>query len=171
MGFTKSLAKGFVRSMVNQVGRDGGKVISNELYGDAHSTPYRNVSTERVQQDTRADTTIEIKTATSTGKAVFFVLVGLLFNIIGAIALIICGYMKIKNAGISKAYEHQTQAIYKQDGRYKQGSKFIGSRIVKAQTTVQASQEDYEQNLLVGKIYLYGGTIILLLAVAITALK
>ena len=27
--FTEDLAKGFVRSAVNQVGRDGGKVISN----------------------------------------------------------------------------------------------------------------------------------------------
>lgn len=35
------LAKGFVRSAVNQVGRDGGRVISNQVYGDAHSTPVR----------------------------------------------------------------------------------------------------------------------------------
>lgn len=35
------LAKGFIRSAVNQVGRDGGRVISNQIYGDAHSTPIR----------------------------------------------------------------------------------------------------------------------------------
>ena len=44
MGFGKNLAKGFVRSAVNQVGRDGGKVISNKLYGDAHSVPHRSVN-------------------------------------------------------------------------------------------------------------------------------
>lgn len=37
--FTEDLAKGFIQSAVNQVGRDGGKVISNSIYGNAHSTP------------------------------------------------------------------------------------------------------------------------------------
>jgi len=41
MSFLNNLFKGFVRSSVNQVGRDGGRVISNKLYGDAHSTPIR----------------------------------------------------------------------------------------------------------------------------------
>ena len=40
--FFVNLGKGFIRSAVNQVGRDGGKVISNNLYGNAHSTPIRN---------------------------------------------------------------------------------------------------------------------------------
>lgn len=44
MGFLGNLAKGFVRSAVNQVGRDTGKVVSNQLYGDAHATPIRNVN-------------------------------------------------------------------------------------------------------------------------------
>ena len=42
--FLAQLTKGFIRSAVNQVGRDGGKVISNRIYGDKHSTPIRNVS-------------------------------------------------------------------------------------------------------------------------------
>ena len=41
MSFVKNLGKGFVRSTVNQVGRDGGKVISNKIYGDRHGTPIR----------------------------------------------------------------------------------------------------------------------------------
>ena len=43
MSFLKNLAKGFIRSGVNQVGRDGGRVISNQVYGDKHSIPIRNV--------------------------------------------------------------------------------------------------------------------------------
>ena len=42
--FINELAKGFVRSAVNQVGRDAGRVVSNNIYGDAHSIPHRNVS-------------------------------------------------------------------------------------------------------------------------------
>lgn len=41
------LANGFVRSAVNQVGRDGGRVISNQIYGDAHSTPIRGTGTQQ----------------------------------------------------------------------------------------------------------------------------
>lgn len=37
------LGRWFVRSAVGQVGRDGGRVISNQIYGDAHSTPIRGV--------------------------------------------------------------------------------------------------------------------------------
>lgn len=44
MNFLTNLAKGFVRSTVNQVGRDTGKIISNKIYGDAHATPIKGVS-------------------------------------------------------------------------------------------------------------------------------
>lgn len=43
MSFLANLGKGFVRSAVNQVGRDGGRVISNKVFGDAHATPVRHV--------------------------------------------------------------------------------------------------------------------------------
>lgn len=46
MGLLSQLGKDFVRSAVKQVGRDGGKIISNQIYGDAHSTPVRNVGEE-----------------------------------------------------------------------------------------------------------------------------
>lgn len=41
------LGKGFVRSAVNQVGRDYGKTISNQVFGDAHATPVRMVRMEK----------------------------------------------------------------------------------------------------------------------------
>lgn len=40
----KSYGEKFLTSTVNQVGRDLGKVISNQLFGDAHSTPIRRVT-------------------------------------------------------------------------------------------------------------------------------
>lgn len=39
MGFLTNLGKGFIRSAVNQVGRDGGRVLSNRIYGNKHSVP------------------------------------------------------------------------------------------------------------------------------------
>lgn len=44
MSFLPSLLKSFLRSAVNQVGRDGGRVISNRVYGDQHSIPVRSAS-------------------------------------------------------------------------------------------------------------------------------
>lgn len=43
MSFASNLAKGFIRSAVNQVGRDGGKVVSNALYKGRNYTPIANV--------------------------------------------------------------------------------------------------------------------------------
>ena len=39
----QSLGEKFISSAVRQVGRDLGKTVSNQLFGDAHSTPIRRV--------------------------------------------------------------------------------------------------------------------------------
>lgn len=62
MGFLSDLGKGFIRSAVNQVGRDGGKVISNHLYGDSHSTPIRNVGISNSGKYFNTETDEEINT-------------------------------------------------------------------------------------------------------------
>ena len=46
----KGLFDGMLRSAANQFARDGGKVLSNVVYGDAHSTPIRRVGS-RVAED------------------------------------------------------------------------------------------------------------------------
>lgn len=42
----QSLIEAFLSSLVRQVGRDSGKVISNSIYKDAHATPIRHVSSK-----------------------------------------------------------------------------------------------------------------------------
>ena len=46
----KNLGDLFVKSVVRQVGRDTGKVISNKVFKDAHSTPIRIVSPDTSPQ-------------------------------------------------------------------------------------------------------------------------
>ncbi len=61
--FLGKLTKGFIRSAVNQVGRDGGRVISNQIYGDAHSTPIRkssNVPNTSSVKETPESITIDV---------------------------------------------------------------------------------------------------------------
>lgn len=62
MSFFTNLGKGFVRSAVNQVGRDGGRVISNSIYGDAHATPIRKVeaTTQNSQQQPNQEGFVEV---------------------------------------------------------------------------------------------------------------
>ena len=47
MYMAQSLLEKFVSSAIRQVGKDTGKVISNQLYGDAHSTPVRHIRSEQ----------------------------------------------------------------------------------------------------------------------------
>jgi len=42
-------------SFKRQIGRDAGKVVSNFIFGDKHSTPYRRVASTRAQQRTIAE--------------------------------------------------------------------------------------------------------------------
>ena len=49
--FFETLGEDYIRSAVKQVGRDGGKVISNSIYGNAHSTPIRMTSGSPVLDD------------------------------------------------------------------------------------------------------------------------
>ncbi len=56
----------FLKSAINQVGRDMGKAVSNQVFGDAHSTPYRrtggNVSEKRLTAKSEFDKAISFQT-------------------------------------------------------------------------------------------------------------
>lgn len=97
--FINGLAKGFVRSAVNQVGRDAGRVVSNNIYGDAHSIPHRNVSAGgagRVSSVGKMEDEGVQPIVPSVGVAWFWGFVGFVFSIIGGVVLLIVGYRKLK---------------------------------------------------------------------------
>lgn len=50
MGFLEQLFKGFFRSAVNQVGKDGGRIISNKIYNGNNSIPFRKLSEEEINK-------------------------------------------------------------------------------------------------------------------------
>ena len=47
----------FLKSAINQIGRDMGKVVSNQLFNDSHSTPYRRVGQNSHQLKTKGNVT------------------------------------------------------------------------------------------------------------------
>ena len=122
--FINGLAKGFVRSAVNQVGRDAGRVVSNNIYGDAHSIPHRNVSAGRAGRVSSVgkveDEGIQ-PIVPSVGAAWFWGFVGFMFSIIGGVVLLIVGYRKLKNKHTAYGWQYTSQAVYVADGRYKRG--------------------------------------------------
>jgi hypothetical protein len=55
MSFLNSLVKGFIRSAVNQVGRDAGRVVSNRTMKGRHAIPHTHVPTSVSLPDARPD--------------------------------------------------------------------------------------------------------------------
>lgn len=156
--FIKGLAKGFVRSAVNQVGRDGGRVVSNQIYGDAHSIPHRNVSgAGRVVDVGKVeDEGMEI-IAPSTGKAIAWCVVAFFFNFIGCIVLLVVGYRKLRNKHLVSAWQYESRAIYVADGRCRGGERYDGHQMSRRKIKVPADDYQMEMNEKIAKIYLYVG--------------
>lgn len=167
--FAKELAKGFVRSTVNQVGRDAGKVISNNVYGDRHSTPHRNVSgnSRIVDHGEIEDEQMQV-IEPSTKKAVMWCIVGFMFSFIGSIVLLIVGFNKLKNKHTVEAWQYQSQAVYVADGRYKSGMRYDGHNLTRRKIKIEASEYEVEQNEKIAKIYLWTGFITFVLYVTVT---
>lgn len=167
--FIHGLAKGFVRSAVNQVGRDAGKVVSNGIYGDSHSTPIRNVSgnSRIVDYGKIEDEQMQV-IEPSTKKAVIWCIVGLFFGFIGSIVMLIVGYRKLKNKYTVEAWQYQSQAVYVADGRYKRGMRYDGHNLTRRKIKIEASEYEVEQNEKIAKIYLWFGFITFVLFVTVT---
>lgn len=158
--FINSLAKGFVRSAINQVGRDGGRVVSNKLYGDAHSIPHRNVgagSAGRVADVGNVEDEGVQPIIPSVGAAWFWGFVGFLFSIIGGVILLIVGYRKLKNKYVAYGWKYESQAVYVSDGRYKNGQRYDGHQLSRRKIELEADDEQIAKNEKIAKIYLYFG--------------
>lgn len=177
MGFLKNLGKGFVRSAVNQVGRDGGKVISNEIYGDRHSTPVRVVGNNGTQPAAQQGETSETSDAEyvvhnrvpSAGGIAARVFVAFLLNFLGGVVLLLYGYSKLRNADKIKGYSVHNEPQYESDRRYKNGMRYVGTVAVKSYSTYLATPEEEEQQRHVAKIYIIAGLAIIAFGIIIIA--
>ena len=158
--FINGLAKGFVRSAVNQVGRDAGRVVSNQLYGDAHSTPHRNVSaggTGRVSSVGQVEDEGIQPIVPSVCVAWIWGFVGFLFSIIGGVILLIVGYRKLKRKYTAYGWQYESRAVYVADGRYKRGERYDGHQLSRRRVEVEADEYIIARNEKIAKIYLYFG--------------
>lgn len=174
--FMSNLAKGFIRSAVNQVGRDGGKIISNRIYGDAHSTPYRNtsfqnthndevfykeISPDEIRQKAIKDGYTPVYSQTHwLVKILYFIFstfwLAILFNglpILAAIpsVILLCkGVSKILYKEEIKMQKIAPVAVYKQDRRYKTGERLIGYTNKKLEIKVKSSEKEEKEKKKLG---------------------
>ena len=158
--FINGLAKGFVRSAVNQVGRDAGRVVSNNIYGDAHSIPHRNVSaggTGRITGVGQVEDEGIQPIVPSVGAAWFWGFCGFVFSIIGGVILLIVGYRKLKNKNTAYGWQYTSQAVYVADGRYKTGERYDGHQLTRRKVEIEADDYIMARNEKIAKIYLYFG--------------
>lgn len=169
--FINGLARGFIRSAVNQVGRDAGRVVSNQIYGDAHSIPHRNVSAGGAGRITGVGKVEDERTVIiepSEGKAIAWCVVALFFNFLGAAILLVVGYRKLKNKYVASAWHYESQTVYVADGRYKTGERYDGHQLSKRKIEVSADEFMIEKNEKIAKIYLYAGFAILICCLFVT---
>lgn len=181
MSFLTDLAKGFVRSAVNQVGRDGGKVISNKLYGDNHSTPIRNISTQNgIYYDELTSAPISKeelreKIASDGFKKSYSISnMGILLKTWGYILGIICSailyaiypylialpflifilfiIMKYRFKSIS-VYKYQDVGVYREDRRHKSGRRLAGFKRQKESFNIPATENEQRTILYICLFY------------------
>lgn len=152
MSFIENLAKGFVRSAVNQVGRDGGKVISNKLYKDSHSTPVRvvgsssgEINSEPADYSSSFNSRVDLTEAGYKAELLQSNLVLSFFMVIGGAILPIVGplywfYLAFRNLfkKHTRFYHFVEKPVYVQDRRYKTGQRLDGYSTVKEFSDVVA---------------------------------
>lgn len=162
MGFGENLIKGFIRSAVNQVGRDGGRVISNKVYRNAHSSPVR-ITNDTIEGDSIVVNEQEITIADlkSNGyKPEYFkdgvlkyvgLLVGsLIIPLLGPIMWLYMAHNNLFAKGIAY-YINSSETTYTKDRRYSTGMRPSGNATVKRYFNALVQPTPLERTLLVIK--------------------
>lgn len=167
MSFLNNLLKGFIRSAVNQVGRDGGRVISNQLYGNAHASPVRvsqsSATTQIIEPQNTDNIPYNFLSMAFADYLIFKIIAYSLFSII--IVLIGSIYTYIRGIEYSKKqtmeiYGTVRTAITTTDRRYRTGTRVTGYRNRKAVISVEpADYSHLKYYKTKGKIYKFIGIV------------
>lgn len=140
--FLNTLARNFVRSAVNQVGKDGGRVISNKVYGNRHSIPIRNTAPDQNIYNLglpKSENTIQINDIetytpeyfeTRLWEYFFLIIGGLIIPVIGPLYFLADGLNFIFRK-TTPHIRYQDNIVKKPDRRYKEGYRLVNKGIKK----------------------------------------
>jgi hypothetical protein len=159
-----SLFGSFVRSAVNQVGRDTGRAISNQVLGNAHSTPvrqveqlsYRRLSAEESPLDTNYVEIIEYVPI----KWFWAAFISFLLPIVGGLIIFFRGVINI-NKKHMQAHIIEAHEVYQRDRRFSTGRKLLGQKNIYTEVKVDISPRRRRINITkcTGYIIIGAGTI------------
>ena len=131
--FTKQLAKGFISSAVNQVGRDGGRVISNNIYNGGNYVPVAEVSDNDASTPPIAPTqsgipqdAISSTKHFTAGKMVWLSILSLFLMPLGSLFVLLYGVFMIMDRS-DKVTWYTSEPNYVRDRRYKTGVRYVGN--------------------------------------------
>lgn len=182
MGFIENLAKGFVRSAVNQVGRDTGRVVSNKIYGNAHATPVRGISQsngvfindETNEPISEAEFLNRLKNegyhiyhfitnpfwkwiCWCFGLFVTYFIIecdGGFWSLLPSILLVLIAILKIFQMRESMMiYQNKEMAMYKADRRYSTGKRYIGHSMQKVEYYIKPTEEYKKDGIIISIVY------------------
>lgn len=161
-----NLLNEFIRSAVRQVGRDGGKVISNKVYNKQHGTPIYNSNDKIIisnNETNNNDSHIDLKIQKPIkGGGLKVVLKGLAIQIIpfGLIAVIYQGikYLNQKDTYIYKKIPNKIA-----DKRHSAGYRIEGYSTVK--TNDKRELNENERTLLKKRGYSYLISVVVVFAI------
>lgn len=142
MSFLGSLTKGFIRSAVNQVGRDSGKVISNNIYGDSYSIP-EDKSLENLHKEKEYPII----------KMIYAILLSGVLPFLGSL-IVLCRAIINLQAKQMTLFRLETQAVYSPDRRFSTGRRLNGYRDVKVPIKVAITEPEKRIKTIKGIVYL-----------------
>lgn len=185
--FGTKLAKGFIRSAVNQVGRDGGRLVSNSVYGGRNYVPVSkvppinnpsqpNCNNEIPSVDISSyvnsvpENAIVLDKPFSSGKIIGLLAISFIFSFFGSIGVLIYGITKYFD-NTSKVQWYDRVPVYVPDRRYKDGVRYEGMSNVKREMQVKAdpiTKTLHQKNgviaMLIGGVFLILWGLIFILA-------
>lgn len=133
--FLNQLGKGFVRSAVNQVGRDTGKVVSNQAYGNAHSTPIRGVNdTWQQQTPPPVNNDSPLSQATYDNKLKKYLAGWVILSVLtaGLAAIVWLVYSIVMHRKRTVKYSvNAIETVAKSDARYRAGVRYENCAVTK----------------------------------------
>ena len=152
--FISNLAKGFVRSAVNQVGRDGGRVISNKIYNGQNYVPVNTSQQASQPMSTYAqipDNATYANPSLSSGKYILLVFLSLLFFPFGTFGVLIYGLVRYNKTDMKVTWE-EMQHQYTVDRRYNSGQRYAGIQTTTHSTSIPANEYALSEYKKSGKI-------------------
>lgn len=200
MGFIQNLAKGFIRSAVNQVGRDSGRVISNKIYGNAHSTPINGVTcSDGIFYNESNNTQISEKEFSSMLRMeglkiqyftthpllkTFFFLMGIFattmikelsniyYAIIPSAILVILGICKAMVAKHQMTvYSTKPTPTYTKDNRYSTGKRLAGYTLAKIESITIPTKSFIIKSWIICVVYILFAIMLYTVSIHITNLE